>query len=215
MNENRRKALRRGLGITLGVVAAQQTYRHGWDYVLPREFKEIEPGKAYRGGWQQAWPLRRVIRDHQIKTIVALAHPPHHPLVKMEKQISEELGVRWIHLPIHDVRGDDERTFVSDQLEKAAKIIGDPANQPVFFHCHHGLNRASMAHIAYRTMMCGWDLKRAQQEVADQFGLVRVNHGPDYRHMERFYDERVLAYRAAQEKAAESVARSKEAPVAR
>jgi hypothetical protein len=198
MNPNRRKWLKRGLGIVLGGVAAEQSWRHGHDYVLTREFMEIEPGKVYRGGWQKALPLRRVLRENKIRTVVALAHPPTHPLAVMEKRICEENGVRWVHLPIHDVRGDDTRKFVSDQLETAAKIIGDPANQPVFFHCHHGVNRASMAHIAYRTMMCGWSLDDAQKEVAGQFGLVRVNHGPDFRHMERFFEERVVPYRLAQ-----------------
>ena len=202
MNDNRRKWLRRVLGLTAVGIAGQQSWQHGHDYILTREFMEIEPGKVFRGGWQKPWPLRRVIRQHYIKTIVALAHPVDHPLVIMEKQICQETGVNWIHLPIHDIRGDDTRTYVSDQLEKAAMIIGDPANQPVFFHCHHGVNRASMAHIAYRTMMCGWPLEDAEKEVAHHFGLVSVNHGPDYRHMEKFFQERVIPYRIAQEKAA-------------
>jgi len=203
MTENRRKWLRRVLGTTAVGVASQQTWQHGHDYILTREFMEIEPGKVFRGGWQQAIPLRRIIRQHHLKTIIALAHPDDHPLVKMEKRICEETGVNWIHLSIHDIRGDDTRTYVSDQLEKAAKIIGDPANQPVFFHCHHGVNRASMAHIAYRTMISGWTLEDSEKEVAEHFGLVSVNHGPDYRHMEKFYQERVIPYRIAQKKAAD------------
>lgn len=212
MNQNRRKHLKRILGFTLAGVAAEQSWRHGHDYILPREFMEIESGKVYRGGWQQAIPLRRIINNYKIKTVIALAHPDSHPLVKMEKGICEEKGVNWVHLPIHDVRGDDTRKFVSDQLEAAAKIIGDPAAQPVFFHCHHGVNRASMAHIAWRTMMCGWSLEDSEQEVAHHFGLVSVNHGPDYRHMQKFFEERVVPYRLAKaEKAkadAETMARS-------
>jgi hypothetical protein len=72
-----------------------------------------------------------------------------------------------------------------------------------------------MAHIAYRTMMCGWSLEDSEQEVARHFGLVSVNHGPDYRHMQKFFDERVVPYRLAQkEKAkgeAETMARTKNA----
>lgn len=202
MNSNRRKWLRRVLGVSAVGLAGEQTWRHGNDYVLPREFMVIEPGKVFRGGWQKPWPLRRILRQNQIKTVIALAHPDNHPLVNMEKAICEENGVRFVHLPIHDVRGDDTRTYVSDQLEQAAKIIGDPAAQPVFFHCHHGVNRASMAHIAYRTMISGWPLEKAEAEVAAHFGLVRVNQGPDYRHMERFFQERVVPYRMALQKAA-------------
>jgi len=202
MISNRRKWLRRVLGVAAAGFAGEQTWRHGHDYVLAREFMVIEPGKVFRGGWQKPWPLRRIIRENQIKTVIALAHPDHHPLVKSEKAICEETGVNFVHLPIHDIRGDDTRTYVSDQLEKAAKIIGDPAAQPVFFHCHHGVNRASMAHIAYRTMISGWTLEQAEAEVAMHFGLVRVNQGPDYRHMEKFFEERVIPYRIAQQKAA-------------
>jgi len=41
--------------------------------------------------------------------------------------------------------------------------------------------------------------------VADTFGLVTVSKGPDYRHMTRFYEERVLPRRA--ETAASSLIR--------
>lgn len=212
MVANRRKWLRRVLGVAAAGFAGEQTWRHGHDYVLAREFMVIEPGKVFRGGWQKPWPMRRIIRENKIKTIVTLAHPDHHPLVNSEKAICEETGVNFVHLPIHDIRGDDTRTYVSDQLEKAARIIGDPAAQPVFFHCHHGVNRASMAHIAWRTMMCGWSLEDSEQEVAHHFGLVSVNHGPDYRHMQKFFEERVVPYRLAKaEKAkadAETMARS-------
>jgi hypothetical protein len=63
-----------------------------------------------------------------------------------------------------------------------------------------------MAHIAFRTMISGWSLEQAEHEVASHFGLVRVNQGPDYRHMERFFQERVIPYRIAQQKAADEKA---------
>ena len=87
--------------------------------------------------------------------------------------------------------------MISDQLEEAAAVVADPKNQPVYFHCHHGINRASMVQIAYRTMYCGWTLEQATDEIAETFGLVEVSHGPDYRHMEAFYRERVLPCRRA------------------
>ena len=112
------------------------------------------------------------------------------------------MGVKWIHIPIVDERTSDLADGISDQLERAASIIADPANQPVYFHCHHGINRASMVQIAYRTLYCGWDLDRATEEVATTFGLIKVDHGPDYRHMAKFYKERVLPKRLAQADAA-------------
>ena len=44
---NRRKWLRLGLGVVTGGVAAEQTWRHGHDYVLPREFMEMAFGRTW------------------------------------------------------------------------------------------------------------------------------------------------------------------------
>lgn len=195
----RRRVWFKRLGlVALLALVCQQAWRHGHDYIFADKFYAIEPGKVYRGAWQQTWPMKRIIRDEKIKTIVALAHPPTHPLAVHEKALAEEMGVRWVHIPIVEERVDKKiANDISDQLEKAAAVIADPANQPVYFHCHHGINRASMVHIAYRTMYCGWTLEEATKEVADTFGLIEVNHGPDYRHMAKFYEERVLPRRAA------------------
>jgi hypothetical protein len=193
----RRRILRRVLAIALVVFACEQTWRHGQDYIFADKFAVVEPGRVYRGAWQKDWPMRRIVRDRQIKTIVALAHPPDSPMVAAEKALAAELGVNWVHVPIVDTRTPGDPS-VSDRLEAAADIIGDPAHQPVYLHCHHGINRASMAQMAYRMLHCGWTLEQAQDEIARTFGLRAVNKGPDYRHMTRFYAERVLPRRQAQ-----------------
>ena len=52
-----------------------------------------------------------------------------------------------------------------------------------------------MVQIAYRTKYCGWTLEQAAEEIERTVGLVKVNHGPDYRHMVSFYETRVLPLR--------------------
>lgn len=194
---NRRRFwLRCLLGVGLGVLAAQQIWQHGHDYVFAEKFAVVEPGKIYRGAWQKEWPMRRIIRDQKIKTIVALAHPPDSPLAVHEKALAEELGVKCVHIPIVDTRKPGDLS-VADRLNVAAAAIADPANQPVYFHCHHGVNRASMAQMAYRMLYCGWDLRQAQDEIARGFGLVSVDHGPDYRFMVEFYEKHVRPAREA------------------
>lgn len=194
---SRRKWIRRGLGSALAILAAEQTWRHGRDYVFADQFATVVPGKIYRGAWQQPWPMRRVVHRYKIKTVLALAHPPTHPLAVREKDMARELGYRWVHIPIVDERALGNWHVISDHLEEAAAILADPKNYPVYFHCHHGINRASMVQIAYRTKYCGWTLEQATEEIARTFGLVEVSHGPDYRHMQSFYNERVLPFRTA------------------
>jgi hypothetical protein len=112
-----------------------------------------------------------------------------------ERALAAELGIRWIHIPIVDQRSVSNPKTLSDLLDDAAAVLADPNNYPIFFHCHHGLNRASMAQIAYRTKFCGWTFDQATDEIARTVGLVKVTHGPDYRHMVDYYNSRVLPSR--------------------
>lgn len=204
----RRCWTRRLLIAGLVVLTCQQLWRHLHDYVFPEQFAVVEPGRIYRGAWQQTWPMKQIVHDHQIKTIVALAHQPDHPLAVKEEALARELGCQWIHVPIVDDRaaGDGEQLF--DRLEEAAAVLADSQSQPVFFHCHHGVNRASMVQMAYRMLHCGWTLKEATAEISRTFGLKEVDHGPDYRYMADFYAERVLPRRQAKAEAEAKTAAS-------
>src|SRR3954452_24225024 len=105
---NRRVWVRRGLGAALTVVAGQQLWRQGRDYVFADQFAVVEPGKIYRGAWQQPWPMRRLVDRYKIKTVLALAHPDAHPLAVREKAMAGTLGFRWVHIPIVDARGTND-----------------------------------------------------------------------------------------------------------
>jgi hypothetical protein len=196
--------LRRILVVVLAVVVCEQAWRHGHDHIFADQFAVVDTGKIYRGAWQKSWPMRRIIRSEHIRTIVALAHPPQHALSIQEKALAESMGVRWVHIPIVDERRTGNVKGIFDPIERAAAAIADPANQPVYFHCHHGVNRASMVQMAYRTLYCGWTLEQATDEISRTFGLREVNHGPDYRLMTDFYKERVLPRRAEVARAAEA-----------
>ena len=200
----RRIWIRRVLIAGLVVLAGEQAWRHGRDYVFADRFAVVEPGRLFRGAWQQPWPMRRLVRDYHIKTVVALAHPADNPLAVREKALSQELGFRWIHIPIVDDRTTTDGHTLYEQLDRAADALADPANQPVYFHCHHGINRTSMTQMAYRMKHCGWTLEQASREISESFGLVEVSKGPDYRFMSNFYRDRILPAREAQARAAQA-----------
>jgi protein-tyrosine phosphatase len=197
MTSTRRVWLRRGLLTGAGLLTCQQVWRHGHDYVFPERFTAVVPGKIYRGAWQHDWPMRRLVRQYKFRTVLALAHPDSHRLAVEERQLGKEMGFNWVHIPIVDDRGMGDYRVINQHLDEAAAVLADPRNYPVYFHCHHGINRASMVQIAYRTKYCGWTLEQATDEVARTFGLTAVNHGPDYRHMQSFYTECVLPFRQA------------------
>jgi hypothetical protein len=162
---------------------------------MPIRFAIVEPGRIYRGAWQEAWPMRRIVRDYQIKTIVALAHPPEHDLPIKEGALARELGLRWVHVPILDDPKLARGKSLNDLLDEAAALVADPANQPVYLHCHHGIVRTSMVQVAYRTRFCGWGLDRAYAEVVRQFGSVELAPA-DRDRLATYYEQRVLPARS-------------------
>jgi protein tyrosine/serine phosphatase len=192
--------LRRCFWVAVVAIVLEQVWRHGHDYLLADRFAEVEPGRIYRGAWQQDWPMRRLVADHKIKTILALAHPPGNTMVLKEQTLAKELGCRWVHIPIVDDRTVADSAALFDRLESAAGVLADSSNQPVYFHCHHGINRASMVQMAYRMLYCGWTLDESTTEISQTFGLRQVDKGPDYRHMTKFYNDRVLTRRSSQSK---------------
>lgn len=195
MLTNRRHWLRRVLLGGLAVLVCQQIWRHGQDYIFADRFAEVVPGRIYRGAWQKPWPMRRIVDRYKIRTVLALAHPSDHPLSVSERNLAKEMGFRWVHVPIVDERLTGDYHVINAKLEEAAAVLADPKNHPIYFHCHHGINRASMVQMAYRTKYCGWTLEQATDEISRTFGLIKVSHGPDYRHMQSFYIERVLPFR--------------------
>lgn len=194
------------LGGLAVIILFEQAWRHGHDYVIPEKFRVVEAGKIYRGAWQKPYPMRKILKDYRIKTVIALAHMPDDPMPVAERALAESMGVRWIHVPIYyDSRDPGNADAMGDRLERAAALVADPANQPVYFHCHHGVNRASMVQIAYRTLYCDYSLDQAQAEIAQMTGWKYSALGTGEEYMNRFYRERVETRRRA---AAEAVARA-------
>jgi protein tyrosine/serine phosphatase len=170
------------LGLFAGVVAAK-------DRVWPNNFREVEDGAVYRGGEQRAWPLKRLIRRHGLRTIVCLADPPPG-----EQAVADALGVRWYYLPINESSAD--ATF--DRLEKVAGIVADPSNRPVFFHCNRGVYRSNLAQAVYRMKECGWPLDRVIDEL-QAAGFDPAARGGDSscgEFLARYHTERVIAQMA-------------------
>jgi len=208
MSTRQRFWMRRGFIVALIVFGCHQAWRHGWDYVFAERFAVVVPGKIYRGAWQKSWPMHRLVRQYKFKTVLALAHPADHPLSVSERAMAKEMGFRWVHVPIVDERGTGDYRVINQRLDEAAAVLADPNNYPIYFHCHHGINRASMVQMAYRTRYCGWTLEQATDEIATMFGLVAANHGPDYRSVLSYYTEYVMPFRRASAQSASQAARS-------
>ena len=53
----------------------------------------------------------------------------------------------------------------SQQVAQFLAIVDDPANQPVFIHCHGGRHRAGVMTAIYRITRDGWNPDQAYAEM--------------------------------------------------
>src|SRR5207244_1828039 len=144
-------------------------YRHHW---VENNFREIEPGRVYAGGYQFPGPLTHILQTHRIKTVLTLL-PEGTEEDTREQQVVAAMGVEFkrIIIPIKDSVDDMSRiselsipaklTFV----QEAVTILSDAQNQPVFVHCNCGRHRVGAVIAVYRVQHCGWREEAARAEL--------------------------------------------------
>jgi protein-tyrosine phosphatase len=156
-------------------------------HVLPKRFAEVEPGLIFRGGYDQPWPLKRLVRDHGIREVLCLLNP----VSPEEKRVVEEAGIRLLNVPMP---GDGRADFES--LDRAADVIAAArdAGRPIFVHCAAGVQRTNAAIVAWRLRHCGWSYDQAIAE-AEKYWLDRSDNPELYEHLRKYADQ--LPSRAA------------------
>lgn len=173
-----------GIGITID---------KGKYYVLPKRFAVVEEGALFRSGENKTGPLRDIIEEHEIATILTLlSNEPNDPEQSAQNEIVAEKDIDLIRIPMP---GDGCAEF--DKIEKAADIIADESHRPLLVHCAAGVNRTGAAYAAWRMKYHGWDVERAIEEA------IAHGHEPDRNpemvpHLREFYKERILATRPAE-----------------
>lgn len=133
--------------------------------LIPKRFGVVAPGRVYRAGELTPAALARVVRDHNIKTIIDFREDdPALPFMRREDAAARALSVRRVVLPLHgDGTGDPA------QYLHALRLLTDPAAQPVLMHCSAGAQRTGCAAALYRTIVEHADPDAALAE-ARQYG---------------------------------------------
>ena len=147
-----RKISRVVVGATASVLAlavlavAQAAQRDASSSIRVDNFGCINE-KFYRGAQPQDSDYKD-LAALGIKTIIDLQQNGERD----EQQMVEAAGMKFYRIGLSD------KSWPS--AEKAAqfiKIVNDPANQPVFIHCHGGRHRAGIMTAIYRMTHDGWD----------------------------------------------------------
>ncbi len=154
------------IAIVAGVIYGIKITRYQF---IARNFGIVEPNQIYRSGRLTPRMLRKVIEEHNIKTILDLGayHLDSEGEAK-EQAISDELGVTRVRF---ELVGDG--TGNPNYYVQALKMMKDERNYPLLVHCAAGAQRASGAVLLYRHIVQGVDIAEAYTETFD------YKHKPD------------------------------------
>ncbi|MCK4873971.1 MAG: tyrosine-protein phosphatase [Phycisphaerales bacterium] len=138
------------------------------DYVIPRNFGVVEQGRVYRSGYLTPRMLRKVLTEHEIRTIVDLGgSEPGSQEQQHEAAVAQELGVARFEIRLEgDGTGDEDDDPAP--YARVLRIMADPANQPVLVHCAAGAQRTTGAVILYEHLVLGRPVLEPLMESIEQ-----------------------------------------------
>ena len=155
------------VALTLSLLTAAQAAQHsGLANIRIKNFGCINEN-FYRG----AQPQQRDITDLAalgIKTVVDL---------QQDGESHEQGWVEGAGMKFFRVGLSDSSSPAPEKAEEFLKIVNDPANQPVFIHCHGGRHRAGAMTAIYRMSHDGWDADRAYAEMKTYQFETGFGHG--------------------------------------
>ena len=114
----------------------------------------------YRGGQPERDGFR-YLKNNGIKTVINLRTEND------EEAIVKDLGMKYVHIPISIKPWSG---IPSAAIVEYFKVLNDPANYPIFFHCRRGADRTGALAGFYRIAVQGWEPKKAYTE-ARQIGM--------------------------------------------
>jgi tyrosine-protein phosphatase SIW14 len=123
---------------------------------------------VYRGGQPKIGGLER-LRQLGIKTVINLRDDDSR--AKQEEVDAQKAGLQYFNFPFERWGRPDNK-----EVDQVLSVINNPANQPVFVHCHHGSDRTGVVIAIYRITHDGWTGQQAKDE-AKRYGLKPWQRG--------------------------------------
>ena len=112
---------------------------------------------VYRGGRAQEGGLE-YLKQSGFKTIINLENVD--AVIRAEAAEARRLGLKQISIPMgYTVEPDNA------MIDRLLSLLQDPANFPIYLHCHHGRDRTGLVMALYRVEVQGWDAKKAYKEM--------------------------------------------------
>ncbi|HKV37989.1 MAG TPA: dual specificity protein phosphatase family protein [Blastocatellia bacterium] len=131
----------------------------------------------YRGA-QPAGSDYRDLAALGIKTVIDLEE---------SGRSDEQQRVTAAGMKFYRIQMSDKATPEPDKVEEFLKIVNNPAEQPVFVHCHGGRHRTGAMVAVYRMTHDGWDADRAYEEMRHYRFTTTFGHQALKRFVDAYY----------------------------
>jgi protein tyrosine phosphatase (PTP) superfamily phosphohydrolase (DUF442 family) len=118
-------------------------------------FHQLDAG-VFRGARPTDKGLQK-LKDKGVRTIISLEDDDQ--AVAHERAVAKQLGIRHVH-----IRMNAKSVPKLAQAQEFLKVAGDPAQQPVYFHCKWGRDRTGTMAYVYRISVQGWSHDKAWDE---------------------------------------------------
>jgi len=151
---------------TFAMMAAAQTSPKSVAGISIGNFGQMTD-TLYRGA-QPTQSDYKALANFGINTIVDLRNDHE----SYAKSAAEAAGLKYFLVPMDGVSAPSDPD-VADFL----KIVEDPANGKVYFHCKAGIHRTGTMGAVYRISHDGWDYDKAYKEMQNYQFSAGLFHG--------------------------------------
>lgn len=134
----------------------------------PKRFAEVEPGAIYRGAKPTPDQIQRLREEKHVRTVLSLLDEKGTPADQARAKAVHDAGMRLRNIAMP---GDGLADFGA--LDRAADMMNQPGDRPIFFHCAAGKQRSNAVLAAYRLRHCGWTIDMALTELEEKYDLER------------------------------------------
>lgn len=145
----------------LVLVIAGGTY-----YVVGGHYREVIPGKAYRGAQMDGERLKQVVREHDIRTVINL-RPIREDSGWYEEEVAavEELGIELY------TAGLSQTTPRVDNIRQLRAVM-EEAEWPILFHCGSGVDRTGLASAMLLLLEGELSPQQVERQVSWRHGAI-------------------------------------------
>jgi tyrosine-protein phosphatase SIW14 len=154
-----------------------------------RNFRVVRAGVLYRSGQVTLHGLKRIVRDHAIKTVVTLRdarNPGDPPPDHEEETWCKAAGLTYYRLTPAAWSAGDGSVPAAKNVRRFREIVKDAANYPILVHCFAGRHRTGAYCAIYRMEQERWSNEEAIEDMVTN-GYDLLDEHEDLREYLRQY----------------------------